>query len=101
MVHKGQNPDTFLAALAAGVSIETQIKREAAKPKSSWTWEKAKAEFLAEVKRSCREETHRDYRGKLLPKELARFDGRQVNSITRNEMAGAVAAVHARAGRLR
>jgi Arm domain-containing DNA-binding protein len=29
MVRKGQNPDTFLKALAAGVSIESQLKREA------------------------------------------------------------------------
>jgi hypothetical protein len=76
MVRKGQNPDTFLKALAAGVSIESQLKREAARPKPSWTWEKAKTEFLAEVKRANREDTHRDYRGKLRPAELTRFDGR-------------------------
>jgi hypothetical protein len=96
MVRKRQNPNTFLAALAAGVSIETQLKNEASRPKPSWTWEKAKTEFLAEVKRSRREDTHRDYRGKLLPAELARFEGRQVNTVTRNEMAAAIADVHAR-----
>jgi integrase len=96
MVRKGQNPDTFLKALAAGVSIESQLKREAARPKPSWTWEKAKTEFLAEVKRANREDTHRDYRGKLRPAELTRFDGRQVNTITRNEMAAAIGEVHGR-----
>jgi hypothetical protein len=96
MVRRGQNPDTFLTSIAAGVSIETQLKREAARPKPSWTWEAAKDAFLAEVKRSCREDTHRDYRGKLLPRELARFDGRQVNTITRNEMAAAIGEVHGR-----
>jgi integrase len=96
MARQGHNPDTFLAALAGGISIETQLKRDAARPKPSWTWEAAKKAFLAEVKRSRREDTHRDYRGKLLPTELARFDGRQVNTITRNEMAAAIADVHAR-----
>jgi hypothetical protein len=99
MARQGHNPDTFLAALAGGVSIETQLRREAARPKPSWSWEQAKTEFLAEVKRSRREDTHRDYRGKPLPKELARFDGRQVNTITRNEMAAAIADVHARGPR--
>jgi integrase len=94
MVRRGQNPENYLAS--AGVSIETQLKREAARPRPSWTWEKAKTEFLAEVKRANREDTHRDYRGKLLPAELTRFDGRQVNTITRNDMAAAIGEVHGR-----
>ncbi|CUT11449.1 FIG01005984 hypothetical protein [Bradyrhizobium sp.] len=52
--------------------------------------------FLAEVKRSNRLDTHRDYRGKLQPAELGRFRGRIVATITRNEMATAIAAVHGR-----
>ena len=89
MARKGHNPSTFLAAIAGGVSIETQFKLETSKPKPSWTWQMAKQEFLAEIKRSRREDTHRDYRGKLLPAALTRFDGRMVNTITRNEMAAA------------
>lgn len=96
MARNGHNPATYLTATATGVSIETQRKIEAERPKRSWSWEKAKTEFLAEVKRSNREDTHRDYRGKLQPKELSRFDGRMVAGITRNEMAAAVAAVHGR-----
>lgn len=96
MARHGQNPATYLAALATGVSMETRIRIEAERPKPSWSWEKAKQEFLAEVKRSNRLDTHRDYRGKLQPAELARFDGRMVNTITRNEMAAAIAAVHSR-----
>lgn len=102
MARNGQNPATFLAALVTGVSLETRIKieakaaAEAAKPKPSWSWEAAKAAFLAEVKRSNRLDTHRDYRGKLQPAELDRFNGRPVCEITRNEMAAAIAAVHAR-----
>jgi len=96
MARNGHNPAVFLAALATGVSIETQRKIEAERPKPSWTWEAAKTAFLAEVKRTNREDTHRDYRGKLQPAELSRFDGRMVDTITRNEMAAAVAAVHAR-----
>lgn len=96
LARNGHNPATFLAAHAGGVSIETQRKIEAGKPKPSWTWQKAKQEFLTDVKRARREDTHRDYRGKLLPKELARFDDRMVNTITRNELASAIAGVHAR-----
>jgi integrase len=99
------NPEHYLAALATGVSIETHLKiaaerAEAAKPEPpkppSWTWEQAKEEFLAEVKRTRREDTRRDYRGKLQPAELDCFNGRPVNEITRNEMAAAITAVHKR-----
>jgi integrase len=96
MVRNGHNPAVYLAATATGVSLETQRKIEAARPKPSWTWETAKANFLAEVERTNREDTHRDYKGKLRPSELDRFNGRMVDGITRNEMAAAVAAVHAR-----
>lgn len=96
MARHDHNPATFLAAVATGVSIETQRKIEAERPKPSWSWERAKSEFLAEVKRSNREDTHRDYRGKLQPAELSRFEGRMVSTITRNEMAAAIAAVHGR-----
>ncbi|MBB4377222.1 hypothetical protein [Bradyrhizobium sp. SBR1B] len=96
MCRKGHNPATFLAALASGVSMETQLRVEAARPKESWTWEKAKDEFLADVKRTRRPDTHRDYRGKLQAAEFDTFAGRFVNTITRNEMAAAVAAVHKR-----
>jgi integrase len=96
MARKDQNPASFLAAFASGVSVETHLKREAARPKPSWTWQKAKEEFLADVKRSRREDTHRDYRGKLRVPELSRFDNRMVNTITRNDVAAAIADVHAR-----
>lgn len=96
MTRHGHNPAHFLAALATGVSLETQLKVEAARPKASWTWEHAKQEFLDDVKRTRREDTHRDYRGKLQPAELDRFNGRLVNAITRNEMGAAIAEVHGR-----
>lgn len=96
MARNGHNPVTYLAAMVTGVSIETQRRIEADSPKPSWTWQAAVAAFLADVKRSRREDTHRDYRGKLKPPELARFDGRLIATITRNEMAGAIAVVHSR-----
>lgn len=96
MCRAGHNPATFLAALASGVSMETQLRVEAARPKESWTWEKAKDEFLADVKRARRPDTHRDYRGKLQAAEFEIFAGRFVNTITRNEMAAAIASVHKR-----
>jgi len=96
MARLGHNPATYLAATATGVSIETQRKVEAAKPKPSWSWEKAKKAFLDDVERTNREDTLRDYRGKLRPSGLDCFNGRMVDTITRNEMAVAVAVVHAR-----
>jgi len=96
MARKGQNPVDFLRACAAGISVETHLRREAARPRPSWTWQRAKKEFLADVARANREATHVDYRKKLQPGELSRFDDRMVNTITRNEMAEAIAAVHAR-----
>lgn len=96
MVRNGHNPAIFISALATGVSLETQRKIEAERPRPSWLWERAKKEFLAEVERTNREDTHRDYKGKLRPTELSRFDGRMVATITRNEMAAAIAAVHTR-----
>lgn len=111
MARKGQNPETYLRALTAGVSVETQIKIDAARPKLSWTWEDARTRFLAEVERTNRGDTLRDYRGKLQsgeqkkakpgepplpPHEFDRFKGRMVNTITRNEMAEAIADIHRR-----
>ncbi|MGY3494209.1 hypothetical protein [Bradyrhizobium sp. USDA 4502] len=96
MARNGQNPAHFLAACAAGISVEAHLKREAARPKPSWTWEQAKGEFLAAAVRTNREGTVIDYRKKLQPRELCRFNDKMVNTITRNEMAEAVAAVHAR-----
>ena len=93
MCRNGHSPATFLAALASGVSLETQIRIEAARPKPSWTWEDAKKNFLAEMLRTRREDTHRDYRGKLQRAVLDVFDGRPVDGITRNEMAAAIAKV--------
>jgi hypothetical protein len=57
LARHGHNPATFLAAVATGVSIEIQRKIEAERPKPSWSWEKAKTAFLAEVKRRT-ERTH-------------------------------------------
>lgn len=110
MARNGTNPAHYLAALATGTTVETQIRierereqererekeveREKANP--GWTWEEAKAAFLAEVKRTNRLDTHRDYRGKLQPAELDRFAGRKVGSITVAEMAKAVEEVHKR-----
>lgn len=96
MTRNGHNPAHFLAALASGVSLETQIKADAARPKASWRWEHAKTEFLTEVLRTNRLDTHRDYRGKLQAAELDRFAGRLVAGITVDEMAKAVEDVHKR-----
>jgi integrase len=96
MARRGQDPATFLRALSGGVSVETQIKIEREKPKPSWRWDAARKAFLAEVERTRRGDTLRDYRGKLMPAELQRFEHRMVNTVTRNEMAEAVKDIHLR-----
>lgn len=48
------------------------------------------------MKRTLRAATWRDYRGQLAVPELKRFDGRQVESITLEEMAVAVEEIHRR-----
>lgn len=77
-----------VAAPAPEVAIITGPK--------TWTWETARTEFIAEAKRTLREETFKDYRNRLKVPELARFEGRGVDTITRKEMASALKAIHAR-----
>ena len=60
-------------------------------PATTWTWEQAKTEFLAEVERTLHVATWRDYRNRLGIPELNRFAGRPVAGITRKEMAVALA----------
>ncbi|SNT31747.1 hypothetical protein SAMN05216374_3124 [Tardiphaga sp. OK246] len=96
MARRGHNPESFVRALSTGLSPVAQEKADAARPKASWTWEDARTRFLAEVERTNRGDTLRDYRGKLQPAELKRFEGRMVATIKRNEMAAAIEDIHRR-----
>lgn len=96
MARRGHNPESYVRGLSTGLSPVAQEKADAARPKKSWTWEDARTRFLAEVERTNRGDTLRDYRGKLQPAELKRFEGRMVAAITRNEMAEAIKAIHDR-----
>lgn len=61
-----------------------------------WTWEQAREAYLAEVKRTRRPDTWIDYRTVLGMRELAPLqDVWRVNRITREQLAGIVADVHA------
>ncbi|MBB5758516.1 integrase [Methylorubrum rhodinum] len=60
-----------------------------------WTWEDARAAYLAEVARVRRPDTHTDYRKMLSLPELAVFEGRRVRRITIEDLATIVHAVHA------
>lgn len=60
-----------------------------------WTWEEARAAFLAEVARTRRPATHTDYRKLLNTPELAAFAGRRVRRITIEDLATVVHAMHA------
>ncbi|ARO53966.1 integrase [Methylorubrum zatmanii] len=59
-----------------------------------WVWEEARAEYLAEVKRTKRPDTHKDYSAKLHMKELAGLAGRKVRRITLEDLAKVVYEVH-------
>ncbi len=61
-----------------------------------WTWEIAKEKYLAWVAEHRKPDTLRDYRQVLGTKELERFAGRAVGSITLEEMAAAVEDVYDR-----
>lgn len=99
MLRAGMNPDQQVAAWLSGVSLDNQLKLFQAAPpaeRPSWTWEEAKAAFLRHLEDGRRPATLRDYRQKLGTPELARFNGRQVAGITRNELLSAIDAIHAR-----
>lgn len=59
-----------------------------------WTWEQARAEYLADVERTKRPDTWKDYSSKLHMPELATLAGRKVRRIKREDLATAVAGVH-------
>ncbi|QDI79002.1 integrase [Methylorubrum populi] len=59
-----------------------------------WTWEQARTEYLTEVKRTKRPDTHKDYSAKLHMKELAGLAGRKVRRITLEDLAKVVYEVH-------
>jgi hypothetical protein len=93
------DPNRHIAAWRAGTTLERLEKALRPPPADvvpSWTWQHAKAMYLAEVLRVNAESTHIDYEKKLRVPELAVFDGRMVNTITIEEMSQAVKAVHAR-----
>ena len=96
MCRKDLNPDPVVREFTTGISIVRQEALAVKKGPPSWPYEKAKEEFLAHVLAKKREDTRRDYTGKLRPPELDRFNGRPVASITRNQILMTVAAIHGR-----
>ncbi|SDM57211.1 hypothetical protein SAMN05216360_102476 [Methylobacterium phyllostachyos] len=59
-----------------------------------WTWETARTEYLAEVRRTLREATWKDYSAKLGAPELAVLAGKAVRRVTEEDLAGVVFEVH-------
>lgn len=60
-----------------------------------WTWERAREAYLAEVKRTLRDATWKDYKAKLHIPELGKLADRKVRRISLEDLAEIVAAVHA------
>lgn len=59
-----------------------------------WTFSEGRAEWLAEIERTRSEGTLVDYSQILKSKDLAHLDDRQLHSITRQEIAEIIKAVH-------
>jgi len=99
MLRRNINPDQQVAVWLTGVSLDNQLKLFVPPPpaeRPSWTWETAKANFLAFTLDHRRPATHRDYKGKLNTIELDRFAGRRVADMGRNEIIQAVTDINKR-----
>lgn len=96
MCRNNLTPDYVVREFTTGISIIRQEALAVKKGPPSWLYEKAKEEFLAHILAKKREDTHRDYTGKLKPPELDRFNDLPVAAITRNQILMAVAAIHGR-----
>lgn len=59
-----------------------------------WTFDEGRTEYLAEVERTLAEATYVDYTQILDIKELAHLDDRQLQSITRQEIAEIIKKIH-------
>ena len=90
-------PDPLVTEWTSGVSEHRQERLAAEKPAPSWTWERARQEFLDEKFRTRRTATYEDYKRRLeRTPEFVEFAGRQVADITREDIACVVARVHGR-----
>jgi hypothetical protein len=97
MCDAGISPLKQLEAWAIGITVEKVEALDAEKPKQSWEWTDAIAKFVAWNIEHRRKDTADDYRQKLADTpELAKFRGRQVNLITRNELMEAVEKINGR-----
>jgi hypothetical protein len=97
MCDAGYSPLKQINAWAIGTSLEKVETLEAEKPKPSWEWSDAIQKFVDWNLAFRRKDTADDYRQKLADTpEMAKFRGRQVNLITRNELMEAVGKINAR-----
>lgn len=76
--------------------VEAKVAEPLPAAPKFWTWEQARTDFIAEAERTLRDETAKDYKNRLKVPELARFEGRGVDTITRKEMARVLKDIHAR-----
>jgi hypothetical protein len=109
---RGMDPEKLVVQFTTGIPIAHQVRVGGEKPLRSWTWIQAVDRFLDQV-RGCRApDTYDDYARtlggirRLAPverhsriAELARFDGRAVATIKREEIAECIAEVCKRAHR--
>jgi len=109
---RGVDPEKLVVQYITGIPVAHQVRVGGEKPLRSWTWIQAVDRFLDHV-RGCRApDTYDDYarvlggNRRLIPTkrhsrivELARFDGRAVATIKREEIAECIADVCKRAHR--
>jgi hypothetical protein len=91
------SPLKQITAWNIGGTVQAVEAAEADKPVPSWEWDAAVKKFIDWNKTYRREKSAEDYEEKLADvAEMHRFRGRQVNTLTRNEIMEAIAAINER-----
>jgi hypothetical protein len=97
MCEAGISPLHQIKAWAIGGTVQAVQAAEADKPKPSWEWDAAVKTFVDWNVENRRQDTADDYRQKLNDTpEMHIFRGRQVNTLTRNELMEAIERINAR-----
>jgi hypothetical protein len=97
MCEAGMSPARQIKAWAIGGTVQAVEAADAAKPLPSWEWDAAVKKFVDWNRTYRREKSAEDYEEKLADVvEMHRFRGRQVNTLTRNEIMEAIAAINER-----
>ncbi|ODT79154.1 MAG: hypothetical protein ABS76_21445 [Pelagibacterium sp. SCN 64-44] len=90
--------DRMRAAMGKAEAVTMAAPDPAPRQVFAWTFAEGRKAFLAEVKRTRREDTWKDYGWKLQGDDLKHLDGTALPLITRQQLAGILGDIH-RSGR--